>query len=171
MKKCPICGTTTTKGVLLLHEAHRAPQTQIPVKLYIKTVIYHPESTEPENYELIVFGHYQRTQAATYIRYQEVLDEGNVNTTVKIAHDDEEILILRNGAIKMRMVFRPNKPVSGTYHAPHGYMEIVTEAKSFAHEHIDETNAGTIKLKYDLSMQETLAGTYNLEIKYKEERR
>ncbi|WP_187118987.1 DUF1934 domain-containing protein [Bacillus marasmi] len=152
-------------------EEHRASQTQIPVKLYIKTVIYHPESTEPEKYELIVFGQYQRTATASYLRYQEVLEAGTVNTTVKIAHNDREMMILRNGAIKMRMVFRPNTPVSGTYHAPHGYMEIVTEAKSFAHEHNNNTNEGTIKLKYDLSMQETLAGTYNLEIKYKEERK
>jgi uncharacterized beta-barrel protein YwiB (DUF1934 family) len=154
------------KEVLPLPE-NRAPQ--IPVKLYIKTVINHSDSPEPENYELIVFGQYQKTNTAAYLRYEEILDGGKVNTTVKIAQD--EILILRSGAIKMRMVFRPGLPVSGTYHSQHGYMEIVTEAKSMHHGHNDLTNEGIINLTYDLSMQENLAGTYKLDIKYKEERK
>ncbi|NMD70023.1 DUF1934 domain-containing protein [Bacillus sp. DNRA2] len=154
-----------------MSEAHRATQTQIPVKFYIKTVVYHPESKEPENFELILFGHYQHTANATYLRYQEVMDVGTVNTTIKLSHNDDEMVILRNGAMKMRMVFRPNKQVSGAYHTENGYMEIVTEAKSFAYQHNDQTNEGTINLTYDLSMQEILAGTYNLEIKYKEERK
>lgn len=181
----------------------RAAQT--PVKIYIKTVIHHPqqqeaeeqvneiendnqhrtnspelpssltpttlsqESAEPETYELITFGQYQETQTATYLRYQEALEVGTVNTTVKITND--EMLILRSGALKMRMVFRPGKPVSGTYHSPHGYMEIVTEAQNFTHDYNNKSNKGHITLKYDLSMQETLAGTYHLDIKYEEERK
>jgi len=182
----------------------RAAQT--PVKIYIKTVIHHPEqqvtedqanefekdhlyranseaeltssssptmssqaSTAPETYELITFGQYQETQTAAYLRYQEVLEVGTVNTTVKITND--EMLILRSGALKMRMVFRPGKPVSGTYHSPHGFMEIVTEAQNFTHHHNHKSNEGHITLKYDLSMQETLAGTYHLDIKYEEERK
>nr|WP_318506747.1 DUF1934 domain-containing protein [Bacillus sp. T3] len=120
----------------------RAAQT--PVKIYIKTVIHHPQqqvtedqankfesenqyranseeftssssptmpsqaSTQPETYELITFGQYQETQTAAYLRYQEVLEVGTVNTTVKITND--EMLILRSGALNMRMVFRPGSP-------------------------------------------------------------
>lgn len=148
---------------------------QLPVKIYIKTTVYHPSedsslaSVAPETYELIVFGQYQETSTAAYLRYQEAMEVGAVNTTVKITED--ELLILRSGALKMRMVFRCNKPVSGTYHSPHGYMEIVTEAHAFAHNHNTKTNEGNIALQYDLSMQETLAGTYQLEIKYEEERK
>ncbi|MGJ7920699.1 DUF1934 domain-containing protein [Neobacillus sp. LXY-4] len=139
----------------------------IPVKINVKTMIDHGDHTE--TYELTAFGRYQQTATASFLRYEEAMEVGPVNTMIKMA--ENEVLILRNGAVKMRMVFRKGLAVSGTYHSPHGLMEIITEAKSIDHSHNKETNEGMINLHYDLSMQATLAGTYHLEIKYEEERK
>jgi uncharacterized beta-barrel protein YwiB (DUF1934 family) len=144
-----------------------ATTEQIPVKIYIKTMVHH--GGDKETYELTAFGRYQKTATAAYLRYEEAMDVGMVNTTVKITEKD--MLIIRNGAVKTRMVFRPGQAVSGTYHSPHGLLQMVTEAKSFEHSHDNETNDGIIKLHYDLSIQATLAGTYHLEIKYEEEQK
>lgn len=168
------------------------PAEQIPVKINVKTAIYQgdgsgtagtaktaktaetaetPETADntetPETYELTVFGRYQKTSTAVYLRYIEAMEVGNVDTTVKIA--EKETLILRNGAIKMRMVFRPGHQVSGTYHSPHGLMEIVTDTKTLQYFFNEQIKEGSVSLKYDLTMQGTLAGTYCLEIKFKEE--
>lgn len=138
---------------------------QIPVKIHIKTAIDQGDGTE--TYELIAFGRYQKTDSAQYLRYEEAMEVGNVNTTLKIT--EEEMLILRNGPVKMRMTFRLGQPISGTYSTPLGFMEIVTEAKKL-HYSINETErAGTVSLKYDLTVQGALAGTYQLEINFKEE--
>ena len=111
---------------------------QKPIKLNIKTTIYHHEDQEPEVYELVAFGSRQKKASSTYLRYEEAMDVGNVSTTVKLS--DGEMLILRNGAVKMRMVFQPDKAIPGTYHSPHGLLEIVTEAKRLESFHNDQTN-------------------------------
>jgi uncharacterized beta-barrel protein YwiB (DUF1934 family) len=158
---------------------------QIPVKINVKTTIHQGDGFKPavtagtiekvkkaettETYELIAFGRYKKTASAVYIRYTEAMEVGNIDTTVKIT--DKETLILRNGAIKMRMIFHPGHQVSGTYHTPHGLMEIITDTKTLQYSFNEKTNEGQISLQYDLSMQGALAGTYDLEIKFKEERR
>lgn len=140
---------------------------QIPVELKIKTTIHHQDDDKPEVYELIASGNYQKKASAAYLRYDEAMDVGTVNTTVKVTERD--LLILRNGPVKMRMVFQPGQAVSGTYHSPHGLLEIITEADSLESFHNDQTNEGFINLQYNLTMQDTMAGTYQVEIKYKEE--
>lgn len=140
---------------------------QIPVTIQIKTVIQQGDDTE--TYRLTAFGQYQQTATAAYLRYEEVMDGdvGNVKTTIKVS--ETETLILRNGAVKMRMVLRPGIEVSGTYHSPHGIMETVITAQEIDHSFNGQTNEGIINLTYDLNVQGTLAGTYHLEIKFKEE--
>ena len=138
---------------------------QIPVTIQIKTVIQ--QGNDTETYKLTAFGSYQQTATAVYLRYEEEMDVGNVKTTVKVS--DTETLILRNGAVKMRMVLRPGIEVSGTYHSPHGIMETIITTHKIDHSFNQQTNQGIINLTYDLSMQGTLAGTYHLEIKFKEE--
>lgn len=138
---------------------------QIPVKINVKTVVQ--QNNEQEAYELMVFGRYQKTESASFLRYDEVLEEGTVTTTVKIT--DEGALILRSGALKMRMTFQENQTMPGTYQSPYGIMQTEAITKQLEHSFNPLTNEGNLNLLYDLNIQGTKAGTYHLKITYKEE--
>ena len=51
---------------------------------------------------LYLVTYFKKTMSA-YLRYEEAMEEGSVRTIVKMAA--EEALILRNGAVKMRLPF------------------------------------------------------------------
>lgn len=132
--------------------------TEIPVKINVKTTI-----DEQETFELVVFGRAYHKGDAFFLRYEEVLEEGTVRTIVKVAN--EEALILRSGAVKMRLPFRLNKILRGSYEMPFGTFETSTMARRI--EHIE----GLIDIVYDFTMQGTPAGTYHLEITFQEDKK
>jgi uncharacterized beta-barrel protein YwiB (DUF1934 family) len=128
------------------------------VKIKVKTTI-----DQQDSFELTVFGRYYKKNSAAFLQYEEVTEEGSVRTIVKVAAD--EALILRSGAVKMRLPFRLGKKVSGSYEMPFGRFETTTAAKRI--EHSD----GAIDILYDFSMQGSQAGTYHLEITFQEDRK
>ena len=78
---------------------------QLPVKITVNTTIQN--GTEKETYELITFGYYVKKTKSVFLRYEEFLEEGTINTIVKIS--GQEGSILRTGAVKMRIPFQQNK--------------------------------------------------------------
>ncbi|MFP5107279.1 DUF1934 domain-containing protein [Neobacillus sp. C211] len=134
--------------------------TEIPMKINVKTTIHQHGSKEV--YELAVFGRYLQKDGASFLKYEEVQEEGNVRTIVKVAGD--EALILRGGAVKMRLPFRLHKKLRGSYEMPFGTFETMTLAKRI--EHSD----GLIDILYDFTMQGSHAGTYHLEITFQEDK-
>lgn len=141
------------------------PAEQIPVKITINTTIY--KGSETESYELTVLGRFQQSATAVFLRYDEVMEVGKVTTTVKL--NDQGALIMRSGALNMRMTFRRKLSTLGTYQTPFGTMQ--TEAFTEQLEHVFESkkNEGSLDLLYDLTIQGEKAGTYHLKITYKEE--
>jgi len=136
----------------------RLANHEIPVKIKVKTTI-----DEQETFELTVFGRYYQKDQASFLQYEEVLEEGTVRTIVKVAKD--EALILRGGAVKMRLPFRLHKTLRGSYEMPFGTFETLTMAKRI--EHTD----GLIDILYDFTMQGSPAGTYHLEITFQEDQK
>ena len=136
----------------------RLANHEIPVKIKVKTTI-----DEQESFELMVFGRYHQKEGASFLQYEEVLEEGSVRTIVKVAED--EALILRGGAVKMRLPFRLHKKMRGSYEMPFGTFETLTMAKKI--EHSD----GLIAILYDFTMQGSPAGTYHLEITFQEDQK
>lgn len=134
--------------------------TEIPMKINVKTTIH--QHGGKEVYELAVFGRYLQKDGASFLKYEEVQEEGNVRTIVKVAGD--EALILRGGAMKMRLPFRLHKKLRGSYEMPFGTFETMTLAKRI--EHSD----GLIDILYDFTMQGSHAGTYHLEITFQEDK-
>lgn len=132
---------------------------EIPMKINVKTTIH--QQGAKEVYELAVFGRYLEKDGASFLKYEEVQDEGTVRTIVKVAGD--EALILRGGAVKMRLPFRLHKKLRGSYEMPFGSFETITLAKRIEHA------AGLIDILYDFSMQGKPAGTYHLEITFQED--
>jgi len=127
---------------------------QIPVKVKVKTVI------NKEPYELTAFGRYSEKGDSTYLQYDEMMPEGTIHTTVKLKNG--EVLILRKGAVDMRLHFIPNKTTPGTFHTAHGSM--LTEAKTKK----ISIGVGQVEVRYDLKIQGSNAGTYQMNINYEE---
>lgn len=133
-------------------------ETQVKIK--VKTTIH--QQGGKESMELIVFGRFVQKDGASFLKYEEVLEEGTVRTIVKAAPG--EALILRGGAVKMRLPFRLHKKLRGSYEMPFGVFETMTLARRIEH------SEGLIDILYDFTMQGSPAGTYHVEISYEEER-
>ncbi|MCM3093943.1 MULTISPECIES: DUF1934 domain-containing protein [unclassified Cytobacillus] len=138
---------------------------QIPVKINVKTVIRKLGSKE--TFELTAFGRYYIKDSARFLQYDEVMEEGTVKTIIKMS--DTDGLILRSGAVKMRLPFRMNKKLRGSYETPYGVFEMGTVTKRMVHQYDDKSSEGSIDILYDLKMQGSQAGTYHLAITFEEE--
>ncbi|ESU34419.1 hypothetical protein G3A_01300 [Bacillus sp. 17376] len=150
------------KGVLTVSSK---PAEQIPVKVTVKTVIY--SGKEKETFELTTFGRYYKKANSSYLQYDEVMEEGDVHTTVKISGD--EVLILRSGAIKMRLLFLLNKKNPGNYQTQYGLLQTSALTKRLDTDFNEMKQEGHVDLLYDMAIQGATAGTYHLTINYKEE--
>ena len=129
---------------------------ELPVKIKVKTTI-----DQQETFELTVFGRYYKKEKASFLRYEEVMEEGSVRTLVKVGAD--EALILRKGAVKMRLPFKLQQTVRGNYEMPFGLFETTTTTKRI------EFKDNLIDIVYDFTMQGKPSGTYHLEISFQEE--
>jgi len=133
---------------------------EIPVKINVKTTI-----DDQETFELLLFGQYYEKENASFLQYEEVLEEGSVRTIVKMAPGQG--LILRSGAVKMRLPFQLNRKMNGSYEMPFGRFETTTTTKSLMHSY--EKGNGFIDILYDFTLQGSPADTYHLVITFQEE--
>jgi uncharacterized beta-barrel protein YwiB (DUF1934 family) len=137
---------------------------QIPVTINVKNTI--TSEGNQETFELTTLGRYYKKENSFYLQYEEISDEGKIKTVVKIAEDDA--LILRSGSVKMRMAFRLAEQLNGSYDSPYGTLKTTTDTKAMKYQELTD-NDGYIDLLYDLSMHGSKAGTYHLQINFKEE--
>jgi len=137
----------------------------IPVKIHLKTTIDHGE--EVETYELTLFGEYYQKEQAAFLKYEELLQEGSIQTVVKVK--EQEALILRSGSIKMRLAFDLENEKAGSYEGEYGTLLLTTRTKSLESRKNDsDLLSGKFILKYDLKMQGSIVGTYEMVLEYKE---
>lgn len=136
------------------------------VKINIKTTIFHDEGNEIIEAE--AYGRFYQKNRASFLQYDEAGEEGRTRTIVKLAGN--EALILRSGAINMRLPFVLNRKTSGSYEHPLGKLPITAIAKKIKHSYFTESGKGHIEILYDFSLQEASgAGIYHLEITFQEE--
>ena len=95
------------------------------------------------------------------------MEIGKVSTTIKLS--SEGALILRSGAMNMRMTFKKQQTMPGTYQTPYGTMQTEAHTQSLTYSFQPEIKEGSVQLIYDLTIHGSLAGTYHLNITYKEE--
>jgi uncharacterized beta-barrel protein YwiB (DUF1934 family) len=136
------------------------------VKIHLKTRIQHGD--EKDSFELFSNGRYYEKGDSFYLKYDEVQEEGTIHTIVKIKRD-EEALILRSGAVKMRMVFKQGEEHAGSYESQLGTLMITTKTSKLTHTADRNRNDGEINLSYQLYMQGSPVGKYEMDISYKEE--
>ena len=138
---------------------------QLPVKITVNTTIQ--DGTEKETYELITFGYYVKKTKSVFLRYEEFLEAGTINTIVKIS--GQEGSILRSGAVKMRIPFELDKSLTGRYETPYGVMELDTVTSKVHHSFDEDLKKGEFDFLYRLNMQGSYAGTYHTTISFEED--
>lgn len=138
--------------------------TEIPVTITVKTTISQQEHSE--TMEITAPGHFYKKDNALFLKYEEKADIGTVRTVVKAG--DKEALILRNGALKMKLPFMLDLERTGHYEMPFGTFETSTMTKKIDYSYQSESGRGHIHILYDFSLQGSDAGTYELYISFLE---
>jgi uncharacterized beta-barrel protein YwiB (DUF1934 family) len=143
------------------------PADQSPVKVRVTTAI--DDGKQKETFELTTFGRYYKKGSSYYLQYDESMEEGTVHTTVKIKN--EEVLILRSGAVSMRLHFLLDKKTPGNYQSPYGLLQTEADTRRMELAFNEESTEGNIEILYEFIIQGSHAGTYQMNIDYKEERK
>ncbi|MDF0726654.1 DUF1934 domain-containing protein [Cytobacillus sp. S13-E01] len=136
-----------------------------PIKVKLVTEIR--QDNRKQHVAIEANGQYYIKDDATFLRFTERQEAGDVNTIVKIS--SHGVLILRSGAVKMRQVFIKGKQAIGSYESPYGSFELLTdtnniEFKPSKHSH----RKGNLFLAYLLQMQGDKVGRYTMTITYEE---
>jgi len=135
------------------------------VKIRLSTVI--ENEGEKEEFELVLFGEYFKKGGSIYLKYTEVQEAGTIRTIVKIS--DENAVILRNGAVKARLAFDKNHPMSGSYESPYGTLLLNTITRKMdRYTYSEKPLNGRFALTYDLFIQGKFLGIYSLTITFEE---
>lgn len=129
----------------------------------LKTNITYGQDTE--SYELITFGTSLYKGSDLYLQYTEESEAGITNTTIK--HKTNETLLLRNGVFKMRQLFRLQETTNGHYENVYGMFGLLTTTNHILHQWNEIEQEGTLTLRYQLHMQGSEPGQYEMTIIYK----
>lgn len=108
-------------------------------------------------------GSWQKRNAE-FIRYNEQIDEAQVQVTVKI--EDSGVKIIRKGDIKMNLHFVEGEDTITLYEITGGRIPLTVRTHSIIQ--FVTADGGKLKVHYDLIQDEEKMGMYQYEIIYKE---
>ncbi|WP_409296134.1 DUF1934 domain-containing protein [Peribacillus sp. SCS-26] len=138
---------------------------KLRVKVTVSTSITNGADTEV--FDLVTFGTLHNKANADYLQYEENDENGRINTIVKFT--DTELMLMRSGSVKMKQTFQENMITLGYYESIYGRLEMQTDTKKMIREWDDTQKQGKIGLHYNLNMQGSDLGEYQMSIVYKEE--
>lgn len=140
-------------------------QAFVPVDIHLTTSIEH--EGEKETFEFMLSGEFQEKNGSVFVKYNEVQEEGTVQTIVKFS--DKGAVILRSGAVNMRLPFNEREQMNGSYQSPHGTLAMLTRTNKLSHSHTynESQLEGALQLDYQLLMQGAAVGSYTLDLKFK----
>jgi len=133
------------------------------VKVKLKTTIRQPNE-QSEVYELWASGSFIKKGNYDYLKYEEVLEDKKVKTTVKMAETDA--LVLRSGGLNMRLPFVLNAEQTGNYESEYGNLKVTTTTHSMSYEKTEQD--GRFIVQYDFLVGGEPVGEYTLEFHYTE---
>lgn len=134
-----------------------------PVGIRLHSSIQHP-GQEIETHELQTTGLLIEKATAFYLKYDEDHHGDNIQTTLKMS--DVDALIMRSGAVKMRLPFDAEQNRAGEY--GNGPATFALQVKTNHLEFIKEPKGGQFNVHYELHTEGSLLGTYKLNITYTE---
>ena len=134
-----------------------------PVRIRLHSSILHP-GQEIETHELQTTGLLIEKATAFYLKYDEDHNGDNIQTTLKMS--DGDALIMRSGAVNMRLPFDREQNKFGEYgNGPATFaLQVKTNHLEFTAGQAD----GEFNVHYELHTEGSLLGTYKLNITYTE---
>ncbi|MGE7842381.1 DUF1934 domain-containing protein [Lysinibacillus sp. NPDC093712] len=136
-------------------------KSQVNIKL-ISTI--RPIDGESETLEMWLNGQLINKADSLYLKYEEMQDEKTIRTTMKL--DKERALIMRAGAVKMRLPLNIFEQQIGQYESEFGSMPLVTQTKNMLFTRHEMR--GDFHVQYDLLMGGQNVGNYTLDITFTE---
>ncbi|WP_163655090.1 DUF1934 domain-containing protein [Listeria sp. PSOL-1] len=139
-----------------------------PVRIYITNIVRQMDSEEKT--ETTVAGVFYQDEGSYYLHYEEKELTGIIRTVIKLS--DKELLLLRSGAVNMRMHFlKDGKRSTATIHSEAGKLIFESELIS-CQEIFAEEPVGFLKelaFQYDLLNTGEYIGSYSVLIGIEEE--
>lgn len=129
------------------------------VNVKLHSTIKHDESSA-DTHELTAKGKLIEKGGKTYLRFEESQDGQKVHTTVKL--DEEDTIIMRSGAVNMRLPFTAGSTRLGSYGAGPASFNLFVKTERL------QVQEGSIFAHYTLHADDTLLGTHELTITYTE---
>ncbi|WP_285398987.1 DUF1934 domain-containing protein [Lysinibacillus sp. fls2-241-R2A-57] len=136
-------------------------RSQVNIKL-ISTI--RPIDGESESYEMLLTGQLLEKAGSMYLKYEEVQEDKTIRTTMKLGN--EQALIMRNGAVKMRLPLNIIEQQMGHYESEFGSMPLVIDTKKMTFT--KQAISGDFHVQYDLLMGGQSVGNYTLDITFTE---
>ncbi|MGA3673791.1 DUF1934 domain-containing protein [Lysinibacillus agricola] len=136
-------------------------RSQVNIKL-ISTI--RPIDGESESYEMLLTGQLLEKAGSMYLKYEEVQEDKTIRTTMKLGN--EQALIMRAGAVKMRLPLNIIEQQTGHYESELGSMPLVIDTKKMTYT--KQAISGGFHVQYDLLMGGQSVGNYTLDITFTE---
>ncbi|WP_155593591.1 DUF1934 domain-containing protein [Lysinibacillus cavernae] len=136
-------------------------RSQVNIKL-ISTI--RPSDGESESFEMWLKGQLLEKAGSLYLKYEEVQEDKTVRTTMKLGH--EKALIMRAGAVNMRLPLNIIEQQRGHYESEFGSMPLVIDTKKMMFT--KQAVSGDFHVQYDLLMGGQSVGNYTLDITFTE---
>ncbi|MFJ7736122.1 DUF1934 domain-containing protein [Lysinibacillus sp. NPDC097287] len=136
-------------------------KSQVNIKL-ISTIC--PIDGESETLEMWLNGHLLEKAGSMYLKYEEVQEDKTIRTTMKLG--EEQALIMRAGAVKMRLPLNIVEQQIGHYESEIGSIPLVIQTKKMTFTRHEVS--GDFYVQYDLLMSGQSVGNYTLDIKFTE---
>ncbi|MEK4078895.1 DUF1934 domain-containing protein [Solibacillus sp. FSL W7-1472] len=126
-----------------------------------------PTEGELEQYEMWLEGSCVEKGNSHYLRYEEVQEDLQIQTTIKL--NEANSFIMRKGGVNMRLPLNPDLRENGHYESPFGSLPLVTDTHQLAIEVVQsEKVSGQFKTQYDLIIGGNSVGHYKLDIQFTE---
>lgn len=136
-----------------------------PVQIRLHSSIQHP-GQEKEVHEVQVTGLYIEKPNAVYLKYDDKQNGEDIQTTVKMSTDDA--LIMRGGAVSMRLPFSLNVERLGEYRSGPAQFKLGVKTSLIEFTRQAGGLGGKFKVHYELVDEGTSVGTYELTMIYME---
>ncbi|MFB4163529.1 DUF1934 domain-containing protein [Alteribacillus sp. JSM 102045] len=137
-----------------------------PVEVKMTTNIR--QQGEKDQVNLEAKGELYKKNNFTYVNFKEELDEiGEVSTVLKVG--EQEITVIRSGSVAMRQLYQYGEITEGSYETPYGKLITEAETDQVAVMWSDSGKTGRIQFGYDLTLQGSAAGRYDVTISIEEE--
>lgn len=133
------------------------------VQIQLHSSIQHP-GQKKDSVKLKVAGQQIVKNGTSYLQYEEQHDGQTIQSTIKLGHD--EALIMRSGAVKMRLPLALGGTRNGQYNNEHMALPLIVKTKKLQYE--ENEQSGSFTVQYELHADGSLLGKYELSITYVE---